>query len=129
MALSGLEQQGFLVALGDVAALSSFELPIVNPQRTIKVTRAAITGSCNVTADASNFVDIRLRRSATETICSLNTSTTGITAKTFRDFSTPAAAVAEVASCHHMYLEVLPQGSGVKLVRATLLVNYEVIGN
>jgi hypothetical protein len=129
MALTGLEQQGFSVSLGDVAALSSFELPIINPQRTIKITRAAITGSCDVTAHATNYFEARLRRSATETICSIDTATTGLTAKTFRDFSTPAAAVAEVASCHHMYLEVTPRGSGAALVRATLLVNYEVIGN
>jgi hypothetical protein len=129
MALTGLEQQGFSVHLGDIAAACSFELPIAKPQRTIEIKRAAIATACNVTANASNYFEARLRRSATETICSVDSSSSGLTAKQFRDFSNPAAAVAQVMDCHNMYLEVLQQGSGVVLTRATLLVNYEVVGN
>ena len=129
MALTGLEQQGFTVHLGDVPLLCSFDVPIVKPERTIKITRAALAGSCNVASSPTNYFDARLRRSATETICTLTTATVALTARTFRDFSAPAAGVQEVMSCHNMYLEVLQQGNGARLTRVTLLVNYEVIGN
>jgi hypothetical protein len=127
MALTGMEQVGLVMHLGDVAAGSALNIPVLKPNRQIEITGAKVAARSAVAADASNYISFALMRAAGATICSVNTSSAGLTAAEFRSFSTPAAAYKQVGTSHNMYLAITHGGSGKAANGLTLLVNYEII--
>jgi len=128
MALTGLEQQGLVINVGDSAAGGTEEFALLKPKRKIRVTAAAIAAKANVTANATNYKIFTLRTlGTTNNLAQIDTSSTGLTAATFRDMGTISPAYAEISPDETLTLKLTVAGTGVAVNGLTIQINYEII--
>jgi len=127
MALSGLEQQGLVLYLGDVGSTTVPEFPLLKPKRQISVLSAALAAKANVTANATNYKIFSLRTlGTTNNLAQINTSAIGLTAATFRDMGSISPAYRVIDPDETLTLKLETAGAGVTVTGLTIQVNYEI---
>lgn len=122
---TGFAGSPVILSFEDVGAGTDVEHAVIKINRKLKITAVDVASHAAVVADGTNYVTIALKNGA-NTVGSFDTSTTGLTAKTFRAM-TLTAAQQVISADSTLTVDATHSGTGVAVSNPVVQIEFEIV--